>query len=167
MKNSKVAFGVVLVVLLAGAFVFFRRSSVPTTGSENGEGSQPDALADTASCVKAWSDSWRRDLTDAALFQEAFYPGLLSVGFNGTMSDEEITDYVDAQGLSLDPDYPDILDFTVGSGVKAVRLIVPEEEEIEWICRLTDNRSPLIVQDQDATIVFADPVPLPAVLPAM
>ena len=109
----------------------------------------------------------RKDLTDATLFQETFYPGLLSVGFNGTMSDEEIRDYVDAQGLSFDPDYPDILDFTVGSGVKAVRLIVPEEEEIEWICRLTDNRSPLIVQDQDATIVFADLVPFPATLPAM
>lgn len=121
-------------------------------------------LPDAASCMRAWNDVWRVDLTKPEIFRSRFYQGILSVGFKGSMSDQDIKRYVAEQGLSFDSDYPNILDFSLGADVKAVRLLVPEGKEVEWVCKLTGNRRPM-VQVKTATVVFAGPVGLPAALP--
>ncbi|KKQ37844.1 MAG: Proteinase inhibitor I2 [Candidatus Roizmanbacteria bacterium GW2011_GWA2_37_7] len=106
---------------------------------------------DNTSCIKQWDDFYLSDLTNPTEFEKSFQSEFIEVMFKKEMTETDIKKYIQSKGLLI-KFYTD--------NIKYARVIVEKGTELQWICRLTDNRSPH-VGDENAVVRSAYPAGKP------
>ena len=141
MKKVYIIIGLILVTTLIG--VYFQQQNKRIIHS------------DEISCINEWNNLYKLELTNPKEFTIIFQPGVISIGFKKDMSEQEIRDVINSNGL-------EIKSYT--GGIKNVQVVVEKGKELEWVCKLTNNRKPKTVEE-DAIIRYAEPASQPAPLP--
>ena len=158
MKNKNFITSAIIILILIISVVVYYFLKLPKqqpTEREQGQSiEQPiNGKLNGSSCIDRYNNYYKFfDLTNHEEFSKNFQSGEIDVGFKKDMSEQEIQNFTKSKGLKLKSFIDEI---------NSARVVVPDGEELEWVCKLTDNREPKVVKE--GTIIrYAEFVPLPA-----